>query len=440
MQSGDVITTGLSVTHGSLTTAATTNLGSGAIVSIDTSTLQLGAHLDLSQGDLSLFGPSSLGRGAALNTIDVKSISDFASQPLTLLSGDRVDASLLLSSATVTTAATTNLKPNVFVTLSGQSTLNLGADLDLTKNGTLELGGFSKVDANGHDITASTILLHGNADGSSELVNYGTLQASTLFAFNTSFVNFTPSAPVSLTLKANDTVGDLNVFSLWGQATSLVTTTAVGNITGNVNIANGGELLLRANLNLTGNVGVSAGGILDAAGHDITAGSVVLTDSAQLLRDDLFVGSLSLNNNATMLHVQSDTIGSQISLANLSNLTLAQNLGVSTGLTLNGDTLAIDSTSVLALEFARPTPGEGFDWIFRWANPNAGDRISALNTMISEHEITISRPYELESVNGYTYVVLNPSIATPEPSTFALTIVAAIAGLAAWTQRCRAIV
>ena len=85
-------------------------------------------------------------------------------------------------------------------------------------------------------------------------------------------------------------------------------------------------------------------------------------------------------------------------------LTIAQAVGEPAGLTLDGDSLNIDATSLLTLAFDGQLAA-GLDWAFRWANPTGGDRVGTLLDYVTDGLIAWSAPCAVsvfDQGDGYT--------------------------------------
>ena len=233
----------------------------------------------------------------------------------------------------------------------------------------------------------------------------------------------------------------LQSLALYNEATA--TTSAVGNITGSVEVWNNSgdfiqsKLTLGADLLLSGQLFAHGHSItIDALGHNITANGLSLTydvggsnnpPNIRLLND----GAITIHGPLALAGgVQADLRGGNDSAK---SLRLSESSGLriksaATGFTLTGttaDDLLFNGTSTLTLELN----GKQSGWVFRWANPAGGDHIADLNALIGDHSIVFSvtngGQYNLVSHDGYTYVV-QP---VPEPGLILLIAAPVAVGL-----------
>jgi len=230
-----------------------------------------------------------------------------------------------------------------------------------------------------------------------------------------------------LTFGANDGASYLALNGAAG-----ATTAATGNGTGNVDVYSGSTLTLGANMNLTGYLNVQdSGSTVNAQGHASAAvtlfvghygtTSVNVTNLGQVTFNTLYVGNGTAGSNLT-LH-GGDVINSLINLQNGSVLTVQEVNGI--GLTLNGTSLSsltIDPSSMDLIFTLNSQP----NWDFRWADPNGGNWVSTIDSMISSGQITINSPdgYSVVDQGGYTYIMSGIST-IPEPSSLVLACLAA---------------
>jgi fibronectin-binding autotransporter adhesin len=321
--------------------------------------------------------------------------------------------------ATVTTAATGNVTSNVNVATG--STLNLGANMNLAGSLNIQDGG-SILNMGGYDLSANTILLANNGSSPVTLENRGTITAGTIDLANGQVFAF----------NAGDTTANLNL-GVGVPTGATVTTAATGNVTSNVNVATGSTLNLGANMNLAGSLNIQDGGSsLNAQGHALTANdffagwngtsSVSVTDLGQMTLTNLYVGNSTAGSDLT-LH-GGDVINSLIDLRNGSVLAVEQTGGI--GLTLNGTSLSsltIDPSS-MDLVFSLNTSS---NWDFRWADPNGGNWIGTIDSMIASGQIVISSPdgYSVVDSGGFTYIMGGIS-SVPEPSSRVLACLATV--------------
>jgi hypothetical protein len=226
---------------------------------------------------------------------------------------------------------------------------------------------------------------------------------------------------------------------------AVVTTAAVGNVTGSANVGGGGTLNLGANLNLTGSIDVEGtGSTLNAHGFNITAAQLTAGYYGNNAVSVTNVGTIQLNSlylgNGSTMSIQGGVVNSLINLGGGSVLTVNETNG--TGLTLNGTSLSsltIDPSSMDLIFNLNSSP----NWDFRWQDPAAGGNwISTLDSMIASGQIVVDAPqgYEVVDMNGYTSIEGNySSPVVPEPSSFVLACLASL-GVAAgitWRRRHR---
>jgi hypothetical protein len=401
--------------------SAVTTAAAGNVTGYGGSTLTLGADLEVggwvdmwgagskieAQGKNITAGSLYLSDGAEINdrgalTVGYLSVN---SQPFDLAAADVVSGLDLYNGAAVTTAAAGNVTGNVSV--YGGSTLTLGADLEV--GGWVSMSGAgSKIDAQGKNITAGSLYL---SDGA-EINDRGVLTVGYLSVWGQPF-----------DLASADVVFNLNLDN--GAA---VTTAVTGNVTDYVGVYGGSTLTLGADLAVTGSVSMSgAGSKIDAQGKNITAGSLYLdgggSNDVQLLNDGaITVGAWSQVNGAQVEVSGGDDTADTLTLSANSDLRVKSS---ATGFTIASSwegSLNIDETSTLTLELDGTQPG----WVFRWANPEGGDHIAALNDLIAQDRIVFDvfngGEFLISSQSGYTYII-QP---VPEPS-LALLVAAPVA-------------
>jgi hypothetical protein len=327
--------------------------------------------------------------------------------------------------------------------MNAGSTLNLGADMNLSSNFIADAQNLT-LNMNGHALSASGINLGYNSGFAPSIANRGALTAATLLVGNATFdLNATDSVTSFLLNKATSTLHS-NVSSLDLANGSVATTTASGSVTGSVDILTGSTLHLGANLNLgNGSLNVQdAGSMVDAHHFGITASSLRLgslgTAPVTLINaGTVHLDTLSMGNGSTMTLHGGDVITSQISLTGNSVLTVQQTNGM--GLTFNGasaSSLSIDP-SHLDLIF---NLNSDLNWVFRWQDPSGGGNwISTIDGMISSGQILVTAPqgYSVVDTSGYTEVIGGFAAAVPEPSSLVLAGIACVGVVfgTKWRQR-----
>ena len=461
---------------GTINTVATTNLSTGALLTEANSLLDLGANLTLTD-DLDIRGTGATAATVNANGFDITARDIFIGRfsqagdilndgaitanrdlivennTFTLDANDSVartvaagnagvlnlDAATAAQNArvygggTINTVATTNLSTGALLT-EANSLLDLGANLTLTDD--LDIRGTgataATVNANGFDITARDIFI-GRFSQAGDILNDGAITANRdLIVENNTF-----------TLDANDSVartvaaGNAGILNLdaataaqdarvYGGGT--INTVASSNLSTSILMTEqGSRLNAGADLVLSGNVDIrgTAANVatLDLQGNDLTADTLFVgrfSAAGELLNDGQVVATnVILDASSLILNGGNDLISNSLQLQANSLLTVQQSLNEMTGLTLDGDTLDLTSVGggILDLQFDANVLA-GLDWGFRWANPIAGDRITALNTLIGNGQITITAPVAVsvfDNGDGYTYVGYN-NVVIPEPA------------------------
>ena len=186
---------------------------------------------------------------------------------------DTVNSLIMYDSSTATTTSAGNVTGNV--NIQSGSSLTLGADMTLSGNLDLQDDN-SILDMAGHAINASQIDLGWNG-GTPTLLHRGRLTASYLSVANQTFdLNATDSITNFYLSNAASTL-NAPVSSLTLYTNSTATTTAAGNVTGNVNIYSGSSLTLGADMTLSGSLDLRDDhSTLDMAYHAINASQIYL--------------------------------------------------------------------------------------------------------------------------------------------------------------------
>ena len=195
--------------------------------------------------------------------------------------------------------------------MEGGSSLTLGANLILSD--ALNLRGTGTVlNANGHNITATSEILLGWDGGNPVLQNRGNLTTGRMNVRGQNF-NLTPTDSVGYFIMGQGTthlgagvvVGRLDL-----RENAIGTTTQTGNITNIVLVESGGSLSLGASLNLSDSLNIrGTGTILNANGHNIAAtnqiligwdgGNPALQNRGTLTTNNLLVRNQSFQLNST---------------------------------------------------------------------------------------------------------------------------------------------
>jgi hypothetical protein len=295
--------------------------------------------------------------------------------------------------------------PIATVTLTqDQSALNLTLGDGNNTHGTLDLGS--------HTLNIGNALTIGLSGG------LGTVVEGPGGSFTASAVNVESSN--SFTFGAKDATAILSVFS-----GSTATTTAVGNVTRDVNVFSGSTLNLGANLNLgsSGQLDVeNTGSVLNMNGHKISAGTILLGqfgDQAVTLNRGTPAGSLT----ATNLYIAQGTLD-LIPADRITNLNLDNGATVTTAATSN-ITGAVNVTSGATLNLGADLHAGNIDVENTGSVINAnGHAISGISLILGHFDtqattVTNAGPVRVELLlldHGSTLTVPGGSKATSEVS------------------------
>jgi hypothetical protein len=378
----------------------------------------------LNDGAITLLGNIHVSRGTfafdANDTVAGGLFADFSATPV-LHSSTQLDFIQLGSGATTTVVNTGNVTQGVNVFNAG-SRLTLAANLNLS--GDVDLRGTaatpSTLDAAGFNITANNMFV-GRFGEAGEVLNDGAITLSGnmhvsrgTFAFDGNdtvagglFADF--SATPALHPSTQLDFIQLNT----GAMTTVVNT---GNVTQDIALIDQGSALnLSANINLTGDIQIRGTGnipsVIHANGMDIKGRNLFVGRfgaSGSLLSADLVTlsSTLSVERSTLTFNGGFDVVGESLSLLTGSTMTVDQTADSTRGLSLDGNTLSILDTSVLELTFDATLNSFG-DWIFRWENPNAGDRVATIQNLINTGKIVVNSPHPFNIVNngdGFTYI------------------------------------
>jgi hypothetical protein len=242
--------------------------------------------------------------GQTFNLLSSDAVTAFylADGTTTLNSGVAVSRLQLQNGSTATTTATGNVTGNLFM-YSG-STLNLGANLDLTSNLDVEDSG-SVLNMNGNNISANVFQLGWNDDVAVTLnrgTTPGSLSASTLEVYGQTFNLLAADTVTNFYLADGATTlnSGVAVSQLQLENSSTGTTTTSGNVTGNLFVYSGSTLNLGAKLSISGELDVeNTGSVLNMNGNNISAGIIELgyaDDVAVTLNRGSTPGSLTASN------------------------------------------------------------------------------------------------------------------------------------------------
>jgi hypothetical protein len=225
-----------------------------------------------------------------------------------------------------------------------------------------------------------------------------------------------------------------------------VTTAATSNVSTDVNVTgNGSQLNLGAALTLSEDLDIyasSGSATVDAQGHDIGARTIRVGSTAgegQLLNDGAITAdNLTIQDDSSVLLTGGDdVILSSLRLDDGGILDIEQAVGELAGLTLDGNSLSIDSNSLLSLSFDELLVS-GLDWAFRWSNPTSGgDRVASLMDYVTDGLITWSAPWTVSVFDygdGYTYIGYTDA-QVPVPAGLGSASLLAGAGWLGWRRR-----
>ncbi|MBX3419473.1 MAG: hypothetical protein KF851_17860 [Pirellulaceae bacterium] len=345
-----------------------------------------------------------------------------------------------VSGGTLHTVAISNLSTSALVNQQS-SLLNMGADLVLSQD--LDIRGtgvnVATVNANGFDIIVRDVFV-GRFGNHGEIINRGTITAT----------RHLESSGGSFSLNAGDSVanqvratsgGSLSLHANTAAQTGIalsggtLTTAATTNLSTSAQANGQGSLInLGANLALSGDLEIFGTGanaaIVSANGFDISANRFYVgrfDNSGELLNDGaITVNQLLFDRSSLDLTGGDDIVQDVLSILDNSKLNVIQSIGDLNGLTLNGNSLTIDATSQMVLDFDGQV-GVGVDWGFRWINPFGDNRVASLTALLNDGRIAVNAPVAtsiFDGGDGYTYIGYST---IPEPSSLCLlTLVAAL--------------
>ena len=315
------------------------------------------------------------------------------------------------------TVATGNISRGVLLN-GANGTLNMGADLVLTEDLDIRgsIGFPAIVQANGNDIMARDILI-GRFGNPGDITNDGAIVANrNLEVSGGTFTLDADDSVASTVLATNGGTLNLhvNTAAVEAQVTSggTLNTVATSNVSSSALVTGvsstlslGAAFVLTGDLDIRGDVANVA--TVQAGGNDISARDVFVGrfgSRGALLDSGLLTvaRTLSVDNSNVTLDGGFDTVGDRISVFTNSTLEVNQDADGVRGLSLEGPTLDILDTSVLALTFDNPVNNVA-DWVFRWA----GDRVADINALIGTGRITINSPHPffvVDNGDGYTYI------------------------------------
>lgn len=281
---------------------------------------------------------------------------------------------------------------SVAVTLTqSQFASNLFLGYDSGDSGTLNLGNYN--------LAVSGYVFLGPSAGATGGIQRGSgsFTAADLYVENTNHFTF----------GAGDSVSYVSL-----SGSSLLTTTATGNVTGSIDVESGSTLTMGANMLLNGYLNLQdSGSTLDMGGYTLAAnqvylgwngsGPVTVAGPGPVATNYLYVG----NGSQAALLAPTSGVNTRIELSDNSVLTLQQFGGQLTGLTLQGSSsgaLIINDTSLLQLSGSNSGPS----WIFRWQDPPGGSWVNTLTGSITAGQIAVfsTAGYSVFDLEGYTYI------------------------------------
>jgi len=311
--------------------------------------------LNLGNNSLAIAGALYFGSGGGTAILQEGAGGSFTAQSAYVDSGntlnfgahDAVSSLQITNNSVVTTAASGNVTGSV--TVGTGSTLNLGANLNLSNFGTLAfgsptlpLGTGATLNMNGYSINAYQVFLGYYGGGNPVTIeNQGTLTAGYLTIGGGTTYNLLASDSVSNFYVGGGT-STLNSNVSYLELTSgSVTTTATGSVTGGADVY-GGTLNLGANLSL-GNYGsLTVEGFsstLNMNGHSVNAyqvdlgyyqgSGINLENRGTITATYLYAGNTTFNLNATdsvtnfYLTNAASMLNSGVSYVQLSNFSVA---------------------------------------------------------------------------------------------------------------------
>jgi len=336
-------------------------------------------------------------------------LSLYSSNSLVFGIGDTVSSNVTVSgSSLLTTTAAGNVSG--YLSVLGGSTLTLGAPMTLSNQLNVEEN--STLNMAGNPLSAPSVSLGWNAGQPVTVLNRAAIAATTLSVANQTFDLIASDAVTTFNLSSGTSTlySPLSVLSL--SSTALATTTAAGNVSGNVSVLGGSTLTLGAPMTLSSQIDVEENSTLNMAGYPLTAnmiylGSndgqpVTLQGSGTITTNNLSIGG----GSAVTLPAFNSLVNNQITLSGNSTLTLQQANGQLKGLSLHGENagaLSVNNTSVLQVTAGS---NSGPSWIFRWQDSAAGTWESTLSGLIAAGRIMITAPagYSVFDEEGYTYI------------------------------------
>ncbi len=319
--------------------------------------------------------------------------------------------------AVMNQVATANFNQSALLLDQG-SLLNLGAPMNLALD--LDIRGtganVASVNANGQNITARDIYI-GRFGNAGDILNDNQITATRNLEVSRGTFSLDANDSVAATLFASNS-GTLNLHANTAaqnfdvRTGGTMNTVATGNANQSALVLDQGSLLnLGAPLNLAQDLDIRGTGVnaatVNANGNDVTARDIYVgrfTASGALTNTARLYATRDLNVEQSTLQLDGglDQVGSRLQVFSNSTLAVNQDADGVRGLSLEGSTLQILDTSVLALSFDNSLSNVG-DWIFRWA----GNRVADINTLIGSGRITVSAPHPYFVVNngdGYTYI------------------------------------
>jgi hypothetical protein len=395
-------------------------------------TLELNGNR-LSADDLA-FGASG-GSGSIVHNggrLDISSRLYLGNSTYQFVSEDRVDSLVVDRDSTAATAETSNIYGGVAVGTG--SALQLNADLAVNR-GVSVSGSFdvpATIDARGHSLTAPDIYI-GRFGRQGQILNASQVTATRTLTVSNGTLLFNSVYAVEQELWADSGSAvtlspDFSVPFLRVDEASSAIVSAEDNVTDYLGIFGAGssvelgaDLTVSSKLAIAGSTDIAA--FLNASGRDITAKNIEFGRSGSLaaIQDigSMRTETLSIAGGSSLLFSDGDDVVlSSMSIKDSSVAQVIQSASQTTGLTLEGDELAIEVGSALSLVFDSVAAGD-LDWAFRWSNPAGGEnRIATLNNLATNGLITWSAPWDVRFIDygdGFTYVGVSAN-PVPEPA------------------------
>ncbi|WP_425396146.1 pectate lyase [Aeoliella sp.] len=266
--------------------------------------------------------------------------------------------------------------------------LTLSSDLNISNDGTVDLAN--------QPLSVRNLFLGWNGVGFNLLndgainVSAGTFIRGTDYSFDADdvitdlYVN-----NATVTLDAATEVRNLVI-----QNGGMLTTVSETSVTASAAVDGAAsQLTLAAPMTLSGDVAVTNDGTVDLANQDIHIRNLFLgwtSGVGNLTNDGLLhvTASAFMRRSAATFSGEQDRIEQDLIMNLGSSLTYELDLNAPFGLYVGGNTLDIDGSSQLVLDFEN-NPAAFYSSVFRWKNPVGGNRFAELQALIDSGRIVI---------------------------------------------------